>query len=122
MNDQIQQLEDDVLALGDLVKGLLIEALGLLRDSNLDALGRFNDEKRQVHRKRLTIEMGCLSLIATRYPRNGELRSLVAMVEIATALGCMADHAQRIARANYLAAAPPPSKPLASLQRLAAQI
>jgi phosphate transport system protein len=120
--DKLQQLEDDVLALGNLVEGLLMEAADLLHDSDLDALDRLSDGERQVRKKRLAIEMGCLSLIARRRPLDGELRPLVAMVEIAAELERMADHAQRVARANYLTADHQLRKPLASLHRLAAKV
>jgi phosphate transport system protein len=122
VTQRLQQLEEEVLALGNLVEGLLLEAVDLLHNSNLDALERLNDEGRQVHKKRLTIEMGCLSLIAGRRPLDGELRPLVAMVEIAAELERVADHGQRVARANYLTADHQLRKPLASLHRLAAQV
>jgi phosphate transport system protein len=115
------KLEEEVLVMGNLVEGLLIEAADLMRDSDLDALERLNDEVRQVHKKRLAIEMGCLSLIANRCLLDGELRSLVAMVEIAAELERMADHARRAALANYLTADHQLRKPLASLHRLGAE-
>lgn len=122
VTERLQQLEDKVLALGNLVEGLLIEAVDLLQDNDLDALDRLNDEGRQVHRRRLAIEMGCLSLIAGRRPLDGELRPLVAMVEIAAELERVADHGQRVARANYLTADHQLHKPLASLHRLGAEV
>ncbi len=120
--DRLQQLEEEVLGLGNLVEGLLIEAVDLLHSSNLAALERLGAGERQVHKKRLAIEMGCLSLIASRRPLDGELRPLVAMVEIAAELERLADHAQRVARANYLTADPQLRQPLASLHRLAAEV
>jgi phosphate transport system protein len=120
--EKLQQLEKEVLALGNLVEGILIEAADLLHDSDLDALERLSEEGRQAHKKRLAIEMGCLSLIASRRPLDGELRPLVAMVEIAAELERIADHAQRVARANYLTADHRLRAPLASLQRLATEV
>jgi phosphate transport system protein len=119
---RLQQLEEEVLALGNLVEGILIEAADLLHDSDLDALERLDGERRLAHKKRLAIEMGCLSIIACWRPLDGELRPLVAMVEIAAELERMADHAQRVARANYLTADPKLRRPLASLHRLATGI
>jgi phosphate transport system protein len=120
--EKVQELERGVLALGGLVEGILIEAANLLRGSDLDALERLSNEERQVHKRRLAIEMGCLSLIASRRPLDGDLRSLVAIVEIAAELERLAGHAQRMARANHLAADPQLRRPLASLHRLAAQV
>ena len=120
--EKLEQLEEEVLALGNLVEGVLIEAWDLLHNSDLDALEQLGEESRKVHKKRLAIEMGCLSLIAGRRPLDGELRSLAAMVEIASELERMADHGQRVARANFLTADPQLRKSLASLHRLAAQV
>jgi phosphate transport system protein len=120
MKEEMQRLEEEVLVMGNLVEDLLIEASALLRDCDLYALERLNNEGRQVHKKRLIIEMGCLGLIASLRPLDGELRSLVAMVEIAAELERMADHARRAALANYLTADYQLRKPLASLNRLGA--
>ena len=120
--EKLQQLEGEVLALGSIVEGLLMGAADLLCDGDLDALERLGDEERQAHKGRLAIEMGCLSLIASRRPLDGELRFLVAIVEIAAELERLAGHAQRMARANYLTADPQLRRPLASLHRLAAEV
>ena len=121
MKEELQRFEEEVLVLGNLVEDLLIEASDTLRDCDLYALERLNDEVRQVHKKRLVIEVGCLSLIASRRPLDGELRSLVAMVEIAAELERIADHGRRAALANYLTADHQLRKPLASLHRLGAE-
>jgi phosphate transport system protein len=114
-----QQLEEQVLALGSLVEGLLIEAVDVLHNSDLATLERLGD---QVRKQRLAIEMGCLSLIATRRPLDGELRPLVAMAEIAAELEHLAEHGRRMARANYVTADQHLCKPLAGLRRLATEV
>ena len=73
---------------------MLLEAVDLLHDCDLEALERLNHEERQIHKNRLAIEMGCLSLMDSRRPQDAELRHPVAMVEIASELERMADHAQ----------------------------
>jgi phosphate transport system protein len=120
--EKLQQLEGQVQALGSLVEGLLIDAVDVLYDSDLSTLERLGDEERRVHRQRLAIEMGCLSLIATRRPLDGELRPLVAMAEIAAELEHVAEHTRRMARANYSTVDPHLRKPLASLRRLATEV
>ena len=122
VTEKLKELEEEVLALGNLVESMLIQAVDLLHNSDLDALERLGDEERQVHKKRLAIEMGCLSLIGSRRPLDGELRSLVAMVEIASELERMADHARRVGRANYLTADVQLRRSLISLHRLASRV
>jgi phosphate transport system protein len=118
-DERQQQLQNELSALGGQVEELLIESVDLLRQSELEALEPLGQDLRQIHRKRLTIEKGCMSLIATRRPRDEELRSLVAMVEIAAELERIADHARRVARVNYLVADHRLGRALASIQRLA---
>ena len=122
MNDTLQQLEDELQVLGRLVEGILIKAADILRDSDLDAMERLEGEVRQVHRKRLAIEMDCLSLILSHRPLDGQLRLLAAMIEIAAEMERLADHGQRVARANCLIADHQLRKLLASLHRLASEV
>jgi phosphate transport system protein len=122
MNETLQQLEDELQVLGRLVEGILIEAVDILRHSDLDAIERLEGEVRQVHRKRLAIEMDCLSLILNHRPLGGQLRLLAAIIEIAAEMARLADHGQRVARAYCLIADPQLRKPLASLHRLASEV
>jgi phosphate transport system protein len=121
-DERYRQLQSELLSLGSIVEELLIGAVDLLKQTSLDSLERLSEETRQVHKKRLAIEMGCLSLIAGRRPREEELRQLVAMVEIAAELEHIADHASRVARVNYLVADQQLRRPLASVQRLASKV
>jgi phosphate transport system protein len=122
MNETLQQLEDELQVLGRMVEGILIKAADILRDSDLDAMERLKGEVRQVHSKRLALEMGCLSLILSHRPLDGQLRLLAAMIEIAAELERLADHGQRVARANYLRSDTQLRKPLARLHRLASEV
>jgi phosphate transport system protein len=104
-DDVAQRLDDlqgQVLALGDRVEGMLLQAADLLQRCDLEGLEQLGNEERQVHDLRLAIEMGCLGLIAAQRPRDGDLRSAVAMIEMASDLEQMGEHARQIARANYL--------------------
>jgi phosphate transport system protein len=101
-DDRQRLLQEELLALGSLVEELLLQSVDLLRQSSLDALEKLGEDTRQIHKKRLAIEMGCLSLIATGRPRDERLRRLVAMIEIAAELEHIAEHARRVARVNYL--------------------
>jgi phosphate transport system protein len=121
-NDRLQQLEADVLALGNIVESLLMAATDMLHENDLDALEKLGEQGRLVHSKRLAIEMGCLTFIASQRPQHAKLRPLVAMVEIAAELERMAEHGQEIARANYLTADHQLRRPLASIHRLACEV
>jgi phosphate transport system protein len=118
-DDKQRQLQEELLALGSSVGELLLDSVNLLRQSSLNALERLGDDTRQIHKKRLAIEMGCLSLIATGRPRDERLRRLVAMIEIAAELEHIAEHARRVARVNYLVVNHQLRGAVAGIQRLA---
>jgi phosphate transport system protein len=99
---QLDELRGMVSDLGDKVEGMLIQAAHLLQRCDLQGLEQLGDDEQSVRELRLAVEMGCLSLIAAQRPRNGNLRSAVAMIEIASELEQMGAHARQIARANYL--------------------
>jgi phosphate transport system protein len=122
MNETLQQLENELQALGSLVEGILIGAAEILRDSDLDTMERLDEEVRQVQKKRLAIEMSCLIRILSRRPLDGQLRLLVVMIEIAAELEYLADHARRVGRASYLSSDAQQYKPLASLHALASKV
>lgn len=119
---RLGKLQDQVIALGDRVEGMLIQAADLLQRCDLDGLEQLGKEERQVHELRLAIEMGCLGLIATNRPRDGHLRDAVAMIEIASELEQMAQHARHIARANYLSLERCFASSLHSIRHLSTQV
>jgi phosphate transport system protein len=118
----LSQLEEEVSTLGRLVEDLLLEATDMLKHSDLEVLERLKDEERQIHRKRLAIEMGCLSLIANGNPLDSRLQPLVAMVEIAAELERLTEHARCVARTNYLTGAPLLHTSLVRLHHLSAEV
>lgn len=119
--DRLHQLEEEVLALGTLVEGVLIEAADLVHNSDMEVFERLGDKGRQVHKKRLAIEMGCLNLISGR-PVSGELWHLVAIVEIAAELERLSDHARQVIQTNYLVVDPDLCTVLASLADMATRV
>ena len=121
-NQQLDSLQRQVLALGDRVEGMLIQAADLLQRCDLEGFEQLGSDERQVHELRLAVEMGCLGLIAAQRPRNGNLRSAVALVEIASDLEQMAEHARQIARANYLSLERCFGSSLQSIRHLSAEV
>jgi phosphate transport system protein len=117
-----QQLDEEVLSLGNLVEDIVISAADMLPRTEPDAMERLDDAVQQVHKGRLAIEMSCLSSIISRRPLDGQLRLFVAMIEIAAELERVADHGQRVARASHLGSDAQLRKPLASLHRLASEV
>lgn len=118
----LQLLQNEVVALGSLVESMLLESVDQLQRCDLDALEQLGDTERQIHQKRLAIEMGCLRLIAEQRPRGAELRHAVAMVEIASELERVAEHGKKVSRANSLTMEYHLRKPVAKIHRFAADV
>ncbi|MGD8398944.1 MAG: PhoU domain-containing protein [Anaerolineae bacterium] len=101
---------------------MLLEAVDLLDGCDLARLEQLGEDERQVCDKRLAIEMGCLSIIASRRALNGDLRVAVAMIEIACELERTGEQAKRVARANCQALDHTLRKPVLSIHQLATQV
>lgn len=115
-------LQDEVVSLGSLVETMLLESAELLQRCDLDGLEQLGDDERKIREKRLGIEMAALQFVANARPRGGDLRAAVAMMEMATELERVGEHAKAVARANYLTVEHQLRKPLAGIHRLAVGI
>jgi phosphate transport system protein len=122
LNGNLQTLQDELTVLGSLVETMLLESVDLLQRCDLDGLEQLGDDERRIREKRLSIEMGCLSLISVQKPKDSELRTAVAMVEIASDLERIGEHAKKVARANCLTLEQHLRKPMMSIHRLANQV
>ncbi|MEA3345016.1 MAG: phosphate signaling complex protein PhoU [Chloroflexota bacterium] len=72
-----------------------------------------------MNEKRFAIEDNCLALIATQQPMASDLRTLAAVLEIATELERTGDYAKGIARINLMMGEEPLLKPLIDIPRMA---
>jgi phosphate transport system protein len=119
---ELQRLRGEVVDLGGLVESMILEAVDQLKRCDLDGLENLSADERQVREKRLAIEMACLQLIANEHPKDGDLRAAVSMMEIASELERIGEHAKRVARANCLALDHRLHKPMMSIHRLANEV
>ena len=117
---ELQRLQDDVLALGSMVEEALVESVEILRQRDLEGARRLIGADRAVNEKRFAIEADCLVLIATQQPTAGDLRTVAAVLEIATELERIGDYAKGIARICRRMGLEPPVKPLVDIPRMAA--
>jgi phosphate transport system protein len=77
------------------------------------------EEDRRINEKRFDIENDTLTLIATQQPMAGDLRTLAAVLEIATELERIGDYAKGIANINLMIGEEPLVKPLIDIPRMA---
>jgi phosphate transport system protein len=119
---ELQRLEDDVLLLGSMVEQAISESVEILKRRDLEGARRLIAGDRAINEKRFAIEADCLVLIATQQPMASDLRTLAAVLEIATELERIGDYAKGIARINVMMGEQPLLKPLIDVPRMAAKV
>jgi len=119
---ELQRLQEEVLHLGDVVEKAIVDSVDALCHQNRQASSRLIAGDRAINEKRFAIEGDALTLIATQQPLAGDLRTIFAVVEIATELERMADYAKGIAKVNILMGDESLLAPAAHLPGMAARV
>lgn len=116
---QLTDLQDDILSLGDMVENALIDSVEMLKQRDFEGSRALIEADRALDEKRYEIEAQSLLLIATQQPMAGDLRLLAAVLLIANELERIGDYAKGIARANLRIGEQPLMKPLIDIPRMA---
>jgi phosphate transport system protein len=116
---ELQRLEDEILALGSMVEQAIAESVEVLKRRDMEGSRRLIAQDRQINEKRFAIEGDTLVLIATQQPMAGDLRILAAVLEVATELERIGDYAKGIAKINLLIGEGPLLKPLVDIPLMA---
>ncbi len=116
---ELQRLKDEILVLSSMVEGALIESVNLLKKRDMEGSRRLIDDDRHINKRRFDIENDVLTLIATQAPVASDMRTLAAMLEIATELERMGDYAKGIANINLMIGEGALIKPLVDIPRMA---
>ncbi|MGD8552906.1 MAG: phosphate signaling complex protein PhoU, partial [Anaerolineales bacterium] len=91
-------LRDDILRLGSMVDDAIARAMDALVQQDAVLAQEIIDHDVVINAKRFEIEEHCLGLIATQQPAAGDLRAIVAAMNIVSDLERMGDHAAGIAK------------------------
>ena len=116
---ELQRLTDDILLLGSMVEKAIMESVAALKSRNFEVSRRLMADDRLLNEKRYAIEADTLAVIATQQPMAGDLRTLAAILEIATELERIGDYAKGISKINLLIGNTPLIKPLIDIPRMA---
>jgi len=116
---QVQRLQDELLMMGSMVEKAIIDSVAYLKERNFEGSRRLIAEDAILNKKRFDIEADTLALIATQQPMARDLRTLAAILEIATELERIGDYAKGISRINLLVGAKALLKPLIDIPRMA---
>jgi len=115
----LHKLQDDLLVLGSMVEDALTESVAMLKKRDLDGSRRLIEADQRINTRRYEIESETLTLIATQQPMAGDLRTLAAILEIASELERMGDYAKGIANISLMIGMEPLVKPLVDIPRMA---
>jgi len=115
----LHELQDEVLVLGSMVASATDRSMEALKNRDLELAKQVVSDDRKINRKRFDIEEMCLELLSTQQPMAGDLRIIVAVLNIIVDLERMADYAEGTAKIAIMIGDEPPLKPLVDLPRMA---
>ena len=118
-DQELQDLEKRLQQLGLMVEEALVEAVDALKHRDLERAGQIINADRSVNERRYAIEHETFVLIATQQPMAVDLRTLAAVLEIATELERIGDYAKGIAKITIKMGTEPFVKPLIDIPRMA---
>jgi phosphate transport system protein len=116
---ELEEMQDDLLRLGERVDEAIADALRSLERRDLDLARQVVAGDAEINALRFQIEENCLRLIATQQPAAGDLRAVVAAMNIVVDLERMGDHAAGNARIVLRMGDEPLLKPLIDIPRMA---
>jgi phosphate transport system protein len=116
---ELQQLQDELLALGSRVEQTITDSVQLLRRRDFIGSRRLIAADLEINEERYAIENACLGLIARQQPMAGDLRTIAAVLEIATELERISDYAKGIAKINLMIGNQTLVKPLVDIPLMA---
>ncbi len=118
-DQELDRLQDEVLALGSMVEEALVQSVETLKHRDFAGSRLLIASDRAINERRYAIEEDAITLIATQQPMARDMRLLAAILEIVTELERMGDYAKGIARINLMIGEQPLIKPLIDLPVMA---
>jgi phosphate transport system protein len=116
---ELKELEKRLEDLGRLVEEALVASVDALKRRELEKARQIINADRATNERRLAIEHETLVMIATQQPMAVDLRTLAAVLEIASELERIGDYAKGIAKITIKMGVEPFVKPLIDIPRMA---
>jgi phosphate transport system protein len=118
-DQHLRELQDHVLAMGSMVETALYRSMDALKNRDLDLARKVIADDHMIDQKRFEIEEECIDLIVTQQPLAGDLRIIIAVLNIIVDLERIGDHAEGTGKIAIMIGDEPPLKPLIDLPRMA---
>ena len=119
LDREMHSVQDDLLRLAGMVEKAVEGAVRAMVGLDEVLARQIAADDANVNTLRFKIEEDCLALIATQQPAAGDLRAIVAAMNIVSDLERMGDHAAGIARTVFNIAGPWSLEPLTGFPRMA---
>jgi len=119
LDRELGKLQDGLLRLAEMVDAAIARSLQALSSRDVVLAREVVEGDQAVNALRFAIEEECLSLIATQQPAAGDLRAVLAAMNIVSDMERMADHAAGNARIVLRMGDEPLLKPLIDIPRMA---
>lgn len=117
-HEELESLEQSLLAMGGLVSQAVRDSVTALKDLNQSLAEQVIERDDQLDDMQVEIENRCLRLIALQQPMAGDLRTIGTVLKMVTDLERMGDHAVDIARTALKLSGETLIKPLIDIPRL----
>ncbi len=117
----LRRLQDEILGLGAMAESAVSESVHALKLQDFARARGLIEGDRVINERRYAIENEALTLIATQQPMAKDLRTLAAILEIASELERIADYAKGIANIALMIGSDALIKPLVDLPRMASK-
>jgi phosphate transport system protein len=118
-HQSLQALQDEMLVLASMADKAVGRSVEALKARDLVAARRIIADDSEIDQKRYDIEEQAIHLIATQQPMAGDLRTIVAILNIIVDLERIGDYAEGIAKIALLLGDQPPLKRLIDIPRMA---
>ncbi|MGD2163908.1 MAG: phosphate signaling complex protein PhoU [Anaerolineae bacterium] len=115
----LQELVDELLTLGSMVEQAVTDSVASLKERDREKAERLVEQDRELNEMRYALEAKALTLIATQQPMAGDLRTIAAVLSLASELERIGDYAKGIAKINLMMGDQPLLKPLIDVPRMA---
>ncbi len=114
----LKLLQDDLMYMGSMVEKAIDRSLQALERRDIALSQRVIEEDDLIDAKASEIEDKCIDLIATQQPLAGDLRILIAVLQVSVELERMGDYAEGIGKIGVAIGDDPLLKPLIDLPRM----
>ena len=118
-DNQLQKLRQSIISMSSMVDKAVARSTDALKRQDVELARQVVADDLAINTARWQTEEQALLIIATQAPIAGDLRTISAVIHIATELERMADHAAGNAKIALLTADEPLLKPLVDLPRMA---